>query len=428
MTIGAILGMAAHIEGKGATVADITGLSQKGGSVLSQVTIAKSREALTAPQIAVGETRALIAADMVTAAMPEGLKKLQPGRTAGIVNTQQVQVGEFAQQPDMRFPEEEMRGAILARTDPVQTDFINATQIALALVGDTIATNMFMAGYAWQKGLIPLSADAIDQAIELNGAAVDANRKAFDWGRRAAHEPETVGELLDDLEGAVLDRQAETLDQLIDRRARFLMDYQNQAWADRYRGAVETVRSADTPMERQMALCDAAARGLFKLMSYKDEYEVARLYTDTGFRERLARQFDGDFKIKFHLAPPAFARRDAHTGRLKKQPFGGWYAWPAMRVLRRLKGLRGSWADPFGRTAERRMERQLIEDYVALLAEIGQSLTQDNYELALELARLPEAIRGYGHVKEDSVAKARARWDELLAAFRSPPETRLAAE
>ena len=427
VTIGQILGMAAHIEGKGATVADITGLSQKGGSVLSQVTIAKSREALTAAQIAVGETRALIAADMVTAAMPEGLKKLQPGRTAGIVNTQQVQTGEFTQTPNMRFPDEELRNAISARIDPDQTDFLNASQIALALVGDTIATNMFMAGYAWQKGLIPLSAEAIDQAIELNGAAVAANRKAFNWGRRAAHEPEAVNELLDDLQGAVLERRPETLEQLIDHRARFLTDYQNDAWAARYRAAVQRIHDLDLPMERRMALTDAVARGLFKLMSYKDEYEVARLYTETGFQDRIARQFEGDVKIRFHLAPPAFARRDPHTGRLKKQVFKGWWIWPAMGLLRRMKGLRGGWLDVFGKTAERRMERQLIADYETMLGGIAEGLTAGNYDIAVGLARLPDLIRGYGHVKEENVAAAKAQEAEMLAAFRMP-ETRLAAE
>ena len=428
VTIGQILGMAAHIEGKGATVADITGLSQKGGSVLSQVTIAKNREALTAAQIAVGETRALIAADMVTAAMPDGLKKLHPGRTAGIVNTQQVQIGEFTRNPDMHFPEEEMRDAITARTDPERTDFLNASQIALALVGDTIATNMFMAGYAWQKGLIPLSAEAIDQAIELNGAAVASNRKAFNWGRRAAHEPETVSELLDDLEGAVLERRPETLDQLIDHRARFLTDYQNAAWAERYRETVGQVRERDEAAPGRMALSDAVARNLFKLMSYKDEYEVARLYTATDFRARLARQFEGDVKIRFHMAPPAFARRDLHTGRLKKQIFKGWWVWPAMGLLRRMKVLRGGRFDLFGRTAERRMERQLITDYEALLAEVTEGLTADNYDLAVALARVPEMVRGFGHVKEANVATAKARQAELLALFRAPPETRPAAE
>jgi indolepyruvate ferredoxin oxidoreductase len=317
-------------------------------------------------------------------------------------------------------------------------DLVDATDIATALLGDSIATNLFMLGYAWQKGWVPVSLDALMRAIELNGAAIEMNRNAFNWGRMAAHDLKQVmvaaGLAGDDrvidlkLVGNDIedDRLSASLDVSIARRVAFLTDYQNAAYAQQYRALVDKVRAAEASKSPGFTtLTEAVARYAFKLMAYKDEYEVARLYTNGEFEKRVREQFDGDFKVHFHLAPPLFAKKD-NEGRLKKAEYGSW-VFGAFKLLAKLRGLRGTALDVFGYTAERKMERQLIAEYRTQVDELIAKLDHDNHALAVEIASVPEHIRGYGHVKEEHLHKARAKWEELVALWRRPVATAKAA-
>jgi len=417
VTIGQVLGVAAHMEGKGAGISDIMGLSQKGGSVLSQVTIAAHQDDIGTAQVPPGAAKALIACDIVTAAMPEALSKLRGGVTRAVVNLHEIQIGPATQNPDMPFPADEMRARIGARLDTDRADWLQASNIALALIGDTIAANMFMAGYAWQRGLIPLKAETIEQAIRLNGTAVDANLKAFRWGRKAAVDPASVDTVLESAGVSIADAPTEDLDALIDRRAAFLTDYQDAAYARAYRDRVEAFCKAEAEkLDGSTTISKAVARSLFKLMAYKDEYEVARLWSDPKQLAKITGRFDGDIKLKAHLAPPLFARRDPVTGLLKKEEYGPW-AFKIYGVLRRMKGLRGSWADPFGHTAERRKERALIRDYTATIEDLAQRLTPENADRAADIAALPMQIRGYGHIKEKAIADYEATLSSMMAGY-----------
>jgi indolepyruvate ferredoxin oxidoreductase len=391
--------------------------------VLSQIVFARDRAALNAPQMASGSAKALIACDLVTTTMPDAVAKLA-GATRAVVNLEETRTGEFVQNFDKPFEAAEMRRRIEARIDRARSDFIPATKLALALIGDTIATNMFMAGFAWQKGLVPLSREAIEHAIKLNGAAVETNLRAFDWGRRAAHDLAAVERLAK----AAPEPRPRTLAETIARRVEFLTLYQNAAYAGRYSALAERMRKAEA--ERApgcRGLAEAVAHNFFKLMAYKDEYEVARLYTEGSFLRRLNEQFEGDFKLSFHLAPPLLAPRDPATGRLVKRRYGAWMLG-AFKLLAKLRFLRGTRFDIFGYTAERRGERRLVADYASLMDEIAGCLSPANHAPAVELARIPERIRGYGHVKEANLAAAKRDEASLLAAFRRPAPARAAAE
>jgi indolepyruvate ferredoxin oxidoreductase len=287
-------------------------------------------------------------------------------------------------------------------------------------MGDSIATNLFMLGFAAQKGLIPLSVDSIREAIRLNGVAVKANLHTMEWGRLAAHDPDKTRALA----GAAVapqgtDRISQTLDEVITRREQLLTDYQNAAYASRYRKLIDEVRQLEQSCLGSTALTEAVARNLAKLMAYKDEYEVGRLYTNGDFERRIREQFDGEYKLKFHLAPPLFARKDPTTGEPRKIEFGP-RMLPVFRMLAKLKGLRGTVFDVFGYTAERRKERALIEEYVALIRKILPDVSRANHATAVEIASLPDGIRGFGHLKERSIAAADKRRDELLVAFSQP--------
>jgi indolepyruvate ferredoxin oxidoreductase len=294
-------------------------------------------------------------------------------------------------------------------------------------MGDAIATNLFMVGYAFQKGLIPLSAAAIERAIALNGVSVEANQRTFAWGRLAAHDPAKVEALVrPQLPAAPAPQQG--LAELVERRAALLARYQDARYAQRYRDLVAQIAAAERDRAKGLSgLAEAVAQNLYKLMAYKDEYEVARLYTDGEFLAKLNRQFEGDFRLQFHLAPPLFARRDPATGELKKSAYGAW-AFQAFKLLAKLKGLRGTAFDPFGRTEERRLERQLIADYTQRIGEIAAALSPENHRLALEIAGLPALIRGYGHIKMRAIARAKEREATLAAAFRAPAPAATAAE
>jgi indolepyruvate ferredoxin oxidoreductase len=417
VTLGALLGMAAHLEGKGCTVLDISGLAQKNGAVMSHVRLAPQPEDLYAVRVASGGADVLLACDPVVAASPAALSRIQTGVTKAIINSHAQPTAAFIFKPDIDFETAKMLHAI--KTAAGDGDSIDATGLAAALMGDSIAANLFMLGYAFQKGLVPLSLGAIERAVELNGVAVDTNKRSFAWGRLAAHDRAQVEALV---RGALRDDpvpEPQNLDALVERRAALLKNYQNAAYAQRYRNTVRTVRIAEAKLARGFSgLAEAVARNLFTLMAYKDEYEVARLYTDGAFIKKLQRQFDGDFTLDYHLAPPLLARRDPATGEPKKRAFGPWMRH-VFKLLTWLRPLRGTALDIFGYSQERRMERRLIADYEALIGELLASLSPENHALAIEIASLPAKIRGFGHIKARNVESAKACEAELLALLRN---------
>jgi indolepyruvate ferredoxin oxidoreductase len=426
VTIGQLLGMAAHLEGKGAAVLEMTGLAQKGGAVLSHLRIAPRPEDIQTVRIAPGGARLLLGCDLVVAGGREALITLAPDRGHAVVNAHEMMTGDFARDADFSLPAEALRRAIVQVTGERAT-IVEATRLATALLGDAIATNLFMVGVAYQKRLVPVSAAAIERAIELNRVGVDMNKRAFLWGRRAAHDLAAVearatpaAELPDHR------RRSASLDEIIERRVAYLTEYQDASYAARYRTLVERVRQAEAArVKGRTELTEAVARYYFKLLAYKDEYEVARLYTSGDFLAQLKRQFEGQPRLEIHLAPPLLAERDPATGRQKKRAYGPWML-TAMRYLARCRRLRGTPFDPFGYSAERRLERRLIAEYEAGLAEVLQQLSPANHEIAVELARLPEQIRGFGHVKERHLSVAKRREKELVAALHAP-EIRLSA-
>jgi indolepyruvate ferredoxin oxidoreductase len=413
ITVGALMGMAAHLEGKGASVLDMTGMSQKNGSVTSHVKIADTPERLRAQRIATGEADLVLGCDMLTAGAADAISKMRPGRTMVIVNLHEQPTGTFAQQRDWEFPAEQVRSLIVeAVGGETGADFLDATKLATALMGDSIAANLFMLGYAWQKGLVPLSEASLLRAIELNGVAVASNQRSFLWGRRAAVDFKRVERTAMPAQ-PVLVQMPQGLDAVVKKRVEFLTGYQNAAYATQYETLVARVREREAALGLGNKLSMAVAKSYAKLLAYKDEYEVARLYTDGRFVEQLHSQFEGTFSVKFNLAPPLFAKKDA-KGHLVKAEFGSWM-WRAFKLLARLKGLRGTAFDVFGYTAERKMERALIKEYRDMIEALLPALDAANHAVAVELAALPEQIRGFGHVKEQAVAEYRVRKQELLS-------------
>ncbi|UCE32200.1 MAG: indolepyruvate ferredoxin oxidoreductase family protein, partial [Burkholderiales bacterium] len=415
ITIGQLLGMAAHLEGRSATVLDMAGLAQKGGAVISFVRFGEHTDRLYAPRIGAAGADAVIGCDLIVTAGAEVLSKLRPGASRAAVNATRVPTGEFTRNPDWEFPGQRMQQAIAAAAGPSNAAFVDGSRLATALLGDAIATNLFMLGFAYQRGLVPVSAAAIERAIELNGVAVEANRKAFTWGRRAAVDPERVERQASPAEVVPVSRmRSGSLDELIARRVDFLTDYQDEAYARRYLALVDRVRDVERALGGS-ALTEAVARYYFKLMAYKDEYEVARLYTSGEFVERLDASFEGDFSLRFHLAPPLLARRN-ERGELIKREYGPWIMH-AFRLVARLKRLRGTVFDPFGYTEERRAERRLIDEYAATIEQVLGAVDPQRLELAVQIASIPEEIRGFGHVKAGHIEAARSRREQLLARF-----------
>jgi len=409
ITIGALLGMAAHLEGKGVSALDMTGMSQKNGAVTSHVRIARSPDGIRAQRIATGEADLILGCDMLTAGALDAISKTKPGKTVAVINSYEQPPGQFAQQPDWQFPSAQIR-ALIEESVGGRAHFLDATKLATALMGDSIATNLFMLGYAFQKGLVPLTEASIMRAIELNGVSVESNKLSFQWGRRAAVDLQQVERVA--LPGKpVVVHMPQTLDALVARRVAFLTAYQNGAYARRYEALVDKVRRAEANVTAGDALTRAVAKYFFKLMAYKDEYEVARLYTDGTFQKTIENAFEGDFTLKYNLAPPLFAKRDAQ-GRLIKAEYRAWMG-VAFKVLARLRFLRGTALDVFGKTEERRMERKLIDDYERSLTALSSALTAGNLPAAIELANLPEHIRGFGHVKLANVEQAWRRWQAI---------------
>jgi indolepyruvate ferredoxin oxidoreductase len=441
VTIGALIGMAAHLEGKGSTVLDQTGLAQKGGAVTCHLRIAKTPADIHAVRIAAGEADAVLGCDMVVVNDYWSLSKIRAGRSRVLLNSYEAMPGSFTMKPDMQFPANGIVDAVKTALGGQMPEIIDATDLAVKLLGDSIGANLFMLGYAWQKGWVPLSQDALMRAVELNGAAVEMNKAAFNWGRMAAHDIAKVeaataaegearmpnGERAKDGYFPLDDsRLSTTLDERIARRVAFLTDYQNAAYATKYKTLIDKVRGVEAvKVPGLSALTEAVARYAFKLMAYKDEYEVARLYTSGDFEKRIREQFDGDFKLHFHLAPPLLAHRDSE-GKLRKGEYGAW-VFGAFKLLAKLRGLRGTAFDIFGKTAERKTERALIGEYFVTIDELLAKLDRENLALAVDIASVPEQIRGYGHVKHAHLEKAQARRAQLLGAWRNPQATKAAA-
>ena len=425
VTIGAILGMAAHLEGKGCGMIDMAGLAQKGGAVFSHVKLAPHPDDIHAIRVTAGQADLVLGCDLTVTGSKKVLGAIRPERAAVIVNTAESLPGDFTRNADFSLPTERLKRAILSVAGRDQTHFIDATAAAVAFLGNAIAANMFMLGHAWQLGTVPLSRDALIRAIELNGEAVAMNKQAFELGRRAAHDPEALAGLLSQSKAATPARQlSQTLEEIIERRVAFLTAYQNAAYAARYRHLVARAQTREAAvMPGQTMLSEAVARNLFKLMAYKDEYEVARLYSNGAFRKQVTATFEAEasdgkpLRYEFHLAPPLLARRDPNTGLPRKMSFGPWMMG-AFSMLAKLKGLRGTAFDLFGHTEERRTERRLIADYEALLNELLTRLTTENHPLCVALAAIPEKIRGFGHVKERHLGAAKAEEATLLAQLR----------
>ena len=427
VTIGAIMGVAAHIEGKGVTVLDQLGMAQKGGAVVSHVRLGATPEALHAVRLGAGGADLLLGCDLVVSAGADALARLEPGVSRAVVNTHETITGEFTRHPDIAFPAHTLKLSIEAAAGAEACDFLEATAIATALLGDSIATNMFMLGYAYQQGLVPIGHAALEQAIELNGAAIAMNTAAFRWGRHAAHDRAAVEKLAAPPATVVpFTRIARTLDEIVAARVTHLTGYQNAGLARRYTALVDRVRAAEEKTV-QTGLAEAVARNYAKLLAYKDEYEVARLHADAAFAAQIAGQFEGDYKLRFHLAPPLLSRRDPKTGHLIKRAFGAWIL-PAFKALAKLKFLRGTPLDIFGYTSERKAERRLIADYEAMIDEVLKGLSSANHALAVKLAAIPDDIRGYGHIKDANLEKARRKEAELLAQWRNPEAMKAAAQ
>jgi len=421
ITIGQILGMAAHLEGKGVSVLDMSGLAQKYGAVMSHVKIAASAKDVHVARLGTGDARLVIGCDLVVTASGDALDKMHAQKSRALVNGTTSPTAAFVKNPDWQLPGSNLQQDILEACGGRNAEFVPAAELATALMGDSIATNMFMLGYAWQKGWVPLARAAIERAIALNGVAVDFNQQSFVWGRRAAVDLERVRRIA--LPAAVIpidQHLSRNLDELLERRSQFLTGYQDAAYAEKYRNLVLEVKKVEQEKNGTTKLAEAVARYYAKLLAYKDEYEVARLYTDGAFRRKIDGMFEGDYRLVFHLAPPLLAKPDPRTGEPAKMTFGPWVL-KLFGLLARFKGLRGTALDIFGRTEERRMERALIEEYEQTVAALLAGLTRDNHALAVEIASLPESIRGYGHVKAKSVKAAHSKLAELLARYRAAP-------
>ncbi len=420
VTVGALIGMAAHIEEKGVGVIDMAGLAQKGGAVYSHIRIARRAEDIHAIRVAAGGADLVLGGDIVVAGTKKVLAAVRHG-TKVVLNTAEFLPGDFTRDPDFSLPAARLKRAVTAAAGREHTHFVNAGRLATALLGQSIGANLFLLGYAYQLGALPLSAAAIEKAIELNGEAVAMNTAAFRWGRKAAVDLAAVEALVNPKE-MVRDsrRLSESFDEVVARRVAFLTGYQNAAYADGYRRWVERARAVEAAsVPGKSGLADAVARNLFRLMAYKDEYEVARLYADPSFAELVRREVGGEnLRLTVHLSPPLLARRDPNTGRPRKMTFGPWM-FGVFRGLAKLKFLRGSALDPFGWTHERRIERRLIEDYRSLLDEVLTRLTPENHHLAVGLAVLPEKIRGFGFIKLRNLEAAKADEAVLLEQFRA---------
>jgi indolepyruvate ferredoxin oxidoreductase len=417
VTVGALITMAAHLEGKGASVLDFTGFAQKGGAVISHIRLGRSPASLNQVRIADGCADAVVACDIVVGTDPRSLRVLAKNRTRVLVNHSEVPSGQFVRNRNADIRMQERIGALADAVGRERLHTVEANEIMERILGNTVYSNVFLLGHAWQQGLVPVTREALERAIALNNVNVDENLRAFTWGRIAARDYDYVASVAGLVDVISL---PPSLDEIIEHRSGLLVQYQNEAYAVRYREFVARVREREQAVKPgATALTEAVAKNLYKLMAYKDEYEVARLYSDGEFRAKLAATFAGDYQLRFHLAPPIFNRGLDEQGRPRKTTFGPWML-RAFGLLARFKGLRGSWLDPFGRLPDRREERALIQDYRALIEELLAGLASANHAVATECAELPDQVRGYGPVKSKSVAEYRQRRESLLHRFHHP--------
>ncbi|QEW19853.1 indolepyruvate ferredoxin oxidoreductase [Marinibacterium anthonyi] len=412
VTIGAVMAQAAQIDGKGAGMMEMAGLAQKGGAVGIHCRIAEKPADISAIRVATGEADALIGGDLVVSAGAKTLGLTRPGRTGAVVNSHEIITGDFTRNTEFALPADRLELALQARMKD-RVELFDASDLAKTVLGDSIFSNMMVFGAAWQKGLVPLSHASIMAAIELNGAAVERNQRAFEIGRWAMLHPKEAADMLTDK----VVQLPKSLEDRIAYRADHLTRFQSKRLAKRYRAMVDGIDDAKVK--------EAVALGYHKLLAYKDEYEVARLLVDT--REKAQAEFDGDFRMSFHMSPPIFAK-DGPDGRPVKREYGEWML-RALRVLKSFKVLRGGLLDPFARTEERKMERALIAQYEADMADVLPVLTPATRDAVVALARLPLDIRGFGPVKMANEAKAAKRREELLVSIRAGgPDLASAAE
>jgi indolepyruvate ferredoxin oxidoreductase len=423
ITIGQIVAVAAHLEGKSAQVLDMSGLAQKGGQVTSHVQIAAESADLHATRVGTAAADLVVGADLVVTAGKDVLSRIGAGRTRVLVNSTLAPTAAFVKDPNWQLPADALEHALADAAGKDAVTLVAANRLATALMGDAIATNMFLLGFAFQQGFVPVGEAALLRAIELNGVAVDFNKKAFNWGRYAAVDAAAVERIATPAQVVSITPRGQSgagfsrnLEELLARRVELLTAYQDAAYAHRYSDFVEQVRQAEAAKVGGTRLTEAVARYFYKLMAYKDEYEVARLYSDPAFMEKIRAQFEGDYQLKFYLAPPLLAGRN-DKGELVKKQYGPWMM-KAFGVLAALKGLRGTALDVFGYTEERRTERALIGAYRDVVSGLLETMSKDNLDTAVAIASIPEEIRGYGHVKERHLAAARAHQETLLARYR----------
>ena len=428
VTVSALLGQAAHLEGKGFGAIDMTGLAQKGGAVACHMRVAKDVEQIHAIRAGVAGADLVLGCDLVVTASNKVLETIKPDHTAVVFSDYEMSTADFTRNANLRIPGAALRHAIAERAGKAPVHHFDAHTAAVKLFGDSIAANVFLLGYAYQLGCVPIGAAAIEQAIELNGAAVEMSKGAFRFGRLAAHDMGAVERMM----GPAKTERAKDADAGRHRRlsrrvahglpecgaGRPLSRARRQAGRDRaQQGAPAARASPRRPRE-----------GYYKLLAYKDEYEVARLFTDAAFDKALGDQFETRGKLEFHLAPPLLARRDKVTGEPRKMKFGRWML-PVFRLLAKGKALRGTALDVFGYTHERKLERQMIADYERLLDELAERLTPATHATAVALAGLPMDIKGFGHIKERNYKSVKAREAALLAELRDPsPKALKAAE
>ena len=426
ITIGQLLGYAAHIEGKGIVTQDAGGLAQKGGATWSHVLIADHQDEIRTTRVGMAGADVIIGCDPIVSANKETTLRMRAGRTHVALNAHSTPTAAFVKNANWVNPSQNCVDSITAIVGKDGVSAFNADALATVMMGDSIYTNPIMLGYAWQKGWIPLQKASLMRAIELNAVAVDNNKTAFEWGCRAAHnwhEVEAFINVSQNLSQIIEFKKRDSLDTIIDKRVAFLIDYQNTAYAKQYTDFVDRIRSKELALNAEnnnnLKLTESVVKNLFKLMAYKDEYEVARLHSNGDFEKKVASMFEGDYKLNYHLAPPLIAKKN-DKGELQKQQFGPWML-TSFKLLSKLKALRGTAFDIFGKTAERKMERALIADYISSMNLVLNKLNVDTKEklfpMALEFANIPESIKGFGHVKEKNLTLARVKRNSLLTAI-----------
>ena len=415
ITIGQLLGMAAHIEGKGIVTQDSAGLAQKGGATWSHVLIADDQEAIRTTRVSMAAADLIIGCDPIVSAGKETLQRMLQGRTHVALNAYSTPTAAFVKNANWQNPAEQCAADIANAVGLEGLSAFDANRVSTQVLGDTIYINPMLLGFAWQKGWVPLGHEALMRAIELNDVAVAQNIAAFEWGRHCAHHWNVVDALLAPAQ-VIQFHKPQGVDALVAKRVAFLTDYQNASYAKRYSDIVLRVKAAEAAFHKT-SLSEAVARNLFKLMAYKDEYEVARLHTNTAFLQKIGDMFEGDYTVNYHLAPPIISKTN-EKGELQKQKFGP-LMLTGFKLLKHFKVLRGTPLDIFGNTEEREMERALIGEYVASIDEVLAKLNADNHALALEIANLPDAVKGFGHVKARNVVAMRSKWDGLMEKWRS---------